>query len=37
MNHFFEHMAFMSQVEPKSVTEALEDSNWINAIHEKLN
>jgi len=30
-------MAFVSQVEPKSVGEALEDSNWINAMHEELN
>ena len=37
MNHFCEHMAFVSQAEPKSVTEALEDSNWINAMHEELN
>jgi len=36
MNHFCEHMAFVSQVEPKSVIEALEDSNWINAMHEEL-
>jgi len=37
MNHFCEHMAFVSQVEPKLVGEALEDSNWINAMHEELN
>jgi len=37
MNHFCEHMAFVSQVEPKSVSEALEDNNWINAMHEELN
>jgi len=37
MNHFCEHMAFVSQVEPKSVSEPLEDSNWINAMHEELN
>jgi len=37
MNHFSEHMAFVSQVEPKSVGEALEDSNWINVMHEELN
>jgi len=37
MNHFWEHMAFVSQVEPKTVGEALEDSNWINAMHEELN
>ena len=30
-------MAFVSQVEPKSVGEVLEDSNWINAMHEELN
>jgi len=30
-------MAFVSQVEPKSVSEALEDSNWINAMREELN
>jgi len=30
-------MTFVSQVEPKSVVDALEDNNWINAIHEELN
>jgi len=37
LNHFLEHMAFVSQVEPKIVTKALEDNNWINAMHEELN
>jgi len=37
MNHFCEHMAFVPQVEPKSVSEALENSNWINVMHEELN
>jgi len=37
MNHFRKHIAFVSQVEPKSVGEALEDRNWINAMHEELN
>ena len=37
MNQFFEHMAFVSQVEPKTLVDALEDSNWINAMHEELN
>jgi len=37
MNHFCEHTAFVSQIEPKTVGEALEDSNWINAMHEELN
>jgi len=30
-------MAFVSQVEPKTVVDALEDNNWINAMHEELN
>ena len=30
-------MAFVSQTEPKSVADALEDNNWITDMHEKLN
>jgi len=30
-------MAFVSQLEPKIVAEALKDNNWINAMHEELN
>jgi len=37
LNHFFEHMTFVSQVEPRTVTEALEDNNWVNAMCEELN
>jgi len=37
LNHFCEHMTFVSQVEPKTVADALEDNNWINAVHEELN
>ena len=37
LNHFCEHMAFVSQVEPKTVADVLEDCNWINAMHEELN
>ena len=37
MNHFCEHLAFVSQVESKTVADTLEDINWINAMHEELN
>jgi len=30
-------MTFVSQVESKTIVDALEDSNWINAMHEELN
>ena len=30
-------MAFVSQIEPKSLEEALQDSNWITAMQEELN
>jgi len=30
-------MAFVSQIESKTVVDALEDSNWIIAMHEELN
>jgi len=36
-NNFCEHVAFESQVEPKTIADALEDSNWINAMHGELN
>jgi len=37
LNQFYEHMTFISQVEPKTVVDALKDSNWINVMHEELN
>jgi len=30
-------MTFVSQVEPKSIHEALSDNHWINAMQEELN
>jgi len=30
-------MAFVSQTEPKTIADALEDSSWITAMHEELN
>jgi len=30
-------MAFVSQIEPKSIQEALNDNNWISAMQEELN
>jgi len=30
-------MVFVSQVEPKSISEALKDESWIATMHEELN
>jgi len=32
-----EHVAFVSQIEPKNVNDALNDSNWIVAMQDELN
>jgi len=37
LNQLCEHMTFVSQTEPKTVADALEDSNWITAMHKELN
>ena len=37
LNQFYEHMTFVSQTEPKTVVDALEDNSWITATHEELN
>ena len=34
---FREHVAFVSQIEPKNVNNALNDSNWIVAMQDELN
>jgi hypothetical protein len=34
---FVEHHSFVSCLEPKNVEEALQDPNWVNAMHEELN
>jgi hypothetical protein len=34
---FVEHHSFVSCLEPKNVEEALQDLDWVNAMHEELN
>ena len=34
---FIEHHSFISCVEPKNVEKALQDLDWISAVHEYLN
>ena len=34
---FSEHQAHISMIEPKKVWEALEDSDWLEAVHKELN
>ena len=34
---FIEHHSFVSNTEPKNVEKALQDPDWINAMHEELN
>jgi hypothetical protein len=34
---FCEHYSFVSSIEPNRVDEALQDPDWVNAMHEELN
>jgi len=34
---FFQHVAFISQIEPKNVNDALSHSNWVIAMQDELN
>jgi hypothetical protein len=34
---FTEHRSFVSCVEPTCIDEALQDPDWLNAMHEELN
>jgi len=37
ISNFSRHTDFVSQVEPKSIEEALKDEKWVDAMHEELN
>ena len=34
---FYEHFSFVSSIEPKKIDEALNDVDWVNAMHAELN
>jgi hypothetical protein len=37
LTSFIEYHSFISCIKPKNIEETLQDSDWINAIHEELN
>ncbi|XP_068471792.1 uncharacterized mitochondrial protein AtMg00820-like [Phaseolus vulgaris] len=37
ISNYYKHMTFVSQIEPKSIYDALKDENWVVAMHDELN
>jgi len=37
ISNYCRHTAFVSEIEPKSIEEALKDEKWVEAMHEELN
>ena len=37
LTSFYEHLSFVSFIEPKKIEEALRDVDWVNTMHEELN
>jgi len=37
ISNFCKHMAFIFQIKPKTICDALKDENWVVAMHDELN